>query len=81
MDISKFTERAQGFLQNAQMNALKLQHQRILPEHLLKAMLDDSEGMASNLIKASGGDAGAVKRGVEQSLEKMPKVYASGNAD
>ena len=81
MDLSKYTDRAQGFIQNAQMEALKQQHQRLLPEHLLKVLLDDPEGMALSLIKSAGGDGKAARRGVEAALEKMPKVYASGNAD
>ncbi|MDD3181873.1 MAG: ATP-dependent chaperone ClpB [Alphaproteobacteria bacterium] len=81
MDISKYTERAQGFIQNAQMEALKRQHQRLVPEHLLKAMLDDNEGMAAGLIQASGGNTKQVTQDVNAALEKIPKVYASGNAD
>jgi ATP-dependent Clp protease ATP-binding subunit ClpB len=81
MDISKYTERAQGFLQNAQMIALKMQHQRLLPEHLLKAMLDDNEGMTANLMQASGGNAKGVATDIQTALDKTPKVYASGNAD
>ncbi len=81
MDLSKYSERAQGFLQNAQMIALKRQHQRLVPEHLLLALLEDKEGMAAKLIEAAGGDAQAVRLGVEAEIEKMPKVYASGSAD
>lgn len=81
MDISKYTERAQGFLQNAQMEALKRQHQRLLPEHMLKVLMDDTDGMAAALIKATGGDAKRVKDATLAALEALPKVYASGNAD
>ena len=81
MDLSKYSQRAQGFLQNAQMEALKHQHQRLLPEHLLKTLMDDTEGMAANLIKAAGGDPKIVSAATLTALEKMPKVYASGNAD
>ena len=61
MDIQKFTERAQGFLQAASTIAIREFHQRITPEHLLKALLDDEEGAASSLIKTAGGDPKAVQ--------------------
>src|SRR3546814_10318390 len=57
MNLEKFTERAKGFLQSAQTVAIRLNHQRLAPEHLLKALLEDDQGMAAGLIKASGGDA------------------------
>jgi ATP-dependent Clp protease ATP-binding subunit ClpB len=74
MDLSKFTERSRGFVQAAQTIATRDSHQRLSPEHLLKALMDDDEGLASNLINASGGDAAAVKQAVDISLGKMPKV-------
>jgi ATP-dependent Clp protease ATP-binding subunit ClpA len=57
MNLEKFTDRAKGFLQSAQTVAIRMSHQRIGPEHLLKALLEDEQGMASGLIKAAGGDA------------------------
>ena len=57
MKLEKFTDRARGFLQSAQTVAIRLNHQRICPEHLLKALLEDSEGMAAGLIARAGGDA------------------------
>lgn len=74
MDLSKFTERSRGFVQAAQTIATRESHQRLAPEHLLKALMDDEEGLASNLITASGGDAKAVKQAVDIALGKMPKV-------
>jgi ATP-dependent Clp protease ATP-binding subunit ClpB len=74
MDLSKFTERSRGFVQAAQTIATRDSHQRLAPEHLLKALMDDEEGLASNLINASGGDAAAVKQAVDIGLGKMPKV-------
>ena len=62
MNMEKFTERSRGFLQAAQTIAIRMNHQRITPEHLLKALLEDSEGMAAGLIKASGGDAATATR-------------------
>ncbi len=78
MDLSKFTERSRGFVQAAQTIATRESHQRLAPEHLLKALMDDEEGLASNLITASGGDAAAVKQAVDLAMSKMPKV--SGEA-
>ncbi len=74
MDLSKFTERSRGFVQAAQTIATRDSHQRLAPEHILKALMDDEEGLASNLITASGGDAAAVKQAVDIALGKMPKV-------
>ena len=55
MDLEKFTERSRGFLQAAQTIAARESHQRLAPEHLLKALMDDEQGMATNLIRAAGG--------------------------
>ena len=74
MDLSKFTERSRGFVQAAQTIATRESHQRLAPEHLLKALMDDEEGLASNLINASGGNAAAVKQAVDIALGKMPRV-------
>ncbi|MGD9811386.1 MAG: ATP-dependent chaperone ClpB [Sphingobium sp.] len=78
MDLEKFTDRAKGFLQSAQTVAVRLNHQRITPEHILKALLEDKEGMAAGLIKASGGDAPAAVREVDAALAKIPSVSGSG---
>jgi ATP-dependent Clp protease ATP-binding subunit ClpB len=78
MDIEKFTERARGFLQAAQTIAIRDFHQRIGPEHLLKALLDDEEGAASGLIRTAGGDPAAARRAVEAELARQPKVQGSG---
>jgi ATP-dependent Clp protease ATP-binding subunit ClpB len=74
MDIEKFTERARGFIQSAQSVALREGHQQFTPEHLLKVLLDDEEGLAARLIKASGGNDAQVRLGVEAALKKLPKV-------
>jgi ATP-dependent Clp protease ATP-binding subunit ClpB len=78
MNLEKFTERSRGFIQAAQSIAMREDHQRILPEHLLKALMDDSEGLAANLIKAAGGDPGQVLQGADAALAKMAKV-SGGN--
>ncbi|MBX9946306.1 MAG: AAA family ATPase, partial [Reyranella sp.] len=78
MNQEKYTERMRGFLQSAQMLALREGHQRLVPDHLLKVLLDDPEGLAANLIAAAGGDSRAVHREVEASLAKQPKVEGQG---
>ena len=80
MDLSKFTERARGFIQAAQTVAIRENHQRILPEHILKALLDDDQGFASNLITRSGGDAKSVRDHVATTLSKLPKVEGVAQA-
>jgi len=74
MNLEKFTERSRGFLQAAQTIAMRESHQRLAPEHLLKALMDDEEGMASNLIRRAGGAPDRVLEAVEAALSKMPKV-------
>jgi ATP-dependent Clp protease ATP-binding subunit ClpB len=78
MNLEKFTERAKGFLQAAQTIAIREGHQRLTPEHLLKALMDDAEGMASNLIRRAGGAPERVVQAVDLALGKLPKV--SGDA-
>lgn len=74
MNLEKFTERSRGFIQAAQTIAMRESHQRLAPEHLLKALLDDDQGLAANLINASGGDAARVLQNVDIALAKMPTV-------
>jgi len=78
MNQEKYTERMRGFLQSAQMLALREGHQRFIPDHLLKVLLDDPEGLAANLIGSAGGDSRAVYRAVEANLTKQPKVEGQG---
>ena len=78
MDLTKFTERSRGFVQAAQTIAMREGHQRLMPEHILKALLDDAEGMASNLITRAGGDAAAVRLAVDLAVGKQPKVTGDG---
>jgi ATP-dependent Clp protease ATP-binding subunit ClpB len=78
MDIEKFTERARGFLQAASTIAIREYHQRITPEHLLKALLDDEEGAAAGLIRAAGGDPRMALVAAEAALAKQPKVQGAG---
>ena len=74
MNLEKFTERSRGFLQAAQTIAMRESHQQLAPEHLLKALMDDDQGMASNLISAAGGDAKRVAEAVDAAIAKLPKV-------
>jgi len=78
MNFEKYTERARGFVQSAQTMALGRGHQQFAPEHLLKVLLDDPEGMASGLINAAGGDAARALAAVDRALEAMPRV-SGGN--
>ncbi len=78
MNLEKFTDRAKGFLQSAQTVAIRMSHQRIGPEHLLKALLEDEQGMASGLIRAAGGDAAAALRETDAALAKVPAVTGGG---
>src|SRR5712675_1456953 len=74
MNFEKYTDRARGFIQAAQSLALREGHQQFAPEHLLKVLLDDEEGLAARLIKAGGGRDAAVRTATEAALKKLPKV-------
>src|SRR6056297_2515495 len=74
MNLEKFTDRARGFLQAAQTIAQREDHQKLVPEHVLKALLDDEQGMAASLIGRAGGAPERVRERLEASLDKMPKV-------
>ncbi|MGZ3268348.1 MAG: ATP-dependent chaperone ClpB [Croceibacterium sp.] len=78
MNLEKFTDRAKGFLQSAQTVAIRMNHQRITPEHLLKALLEDKEGMASGLIQRAGGNPAKAVADVDAALAKIPAVSGSG---
>ena len=78
MDQSRYTERLRGFLQAAHTIATREGHQRLAPEHLLKALLDDSEGLAANLIQNAGGDASRAANLVADSLARIPRVDGPG---
>jgi ATP-dependent Clp protease ATP-binding subunit ClpB len=78
MNMEKLTERARGFIQAAQTIAIRENHQRLAPEHLLKAFMDDEQGLASNLIRRAGGAPELVMSGLALALGKIPKV--TGNA-
>jgi len=74
MNLEKFTERSRGFLQAAQTIAMRESHQRVLPDHLLKALMDDDQGLAANLIRKAGGAPEQVNAAINASIAKLPKV-------
>ncbi len=78
MDLEKLTDRAKGFLQAAQTITVREHQQRIVPAHLLKALLDDEQGMAAGLINAAGGDGKAAQRAADALVAKIPTVTGSG---
>jgi len=78
MNLEKFTDRAKGFLQAAQTVAIRMNHQRIQPEHLLKALLEDNEGMSWGLIERAGGNPKLAVDAVDAALAKIPAVSGSG---
>ena len=74
MDLTKFTERARGFMQAAQTIALRENHQRLNPLHILKALLDDPEGFSANLILRTGGNYPLVREQIDTELDKFVKI-------
>ena len=78
MQFENFTDRARGLLQAAQTIAVRESHQQLTPHHLLKALLDDSEGLASNLMARAGGDPAVALQLSEQALGKLPQVEGEG---
>ncbi|MBW6507270.1 MAG: ATP-dependent chaperone ClpB [Rhodobacteraceae bacterium] len=74
MNMEKFTERSRGFIQAAQTISMREGHQRVLPEHLLKALMDDDQGLSANLIRAAGGAPERVTEAVNAAVAKVPKV-------
>jgi ATP-dependent Clp protease ATP-binding subunit ClpB len=78
MNIEKYTERARGFIQSAQSLAMRDGHQQFSPLHMLKVLLDDSEGLAGGLIDRAGGNSRAILKATEEALNKLPKVSGSG---
>jgi ATP-dependent Clp protease ATP-binding subunit ClpB len=78
MEFEKYTERSRGFIQSAQTLATRSSHQQLTPLHILKVLLDDKEGLASNLSAAAGGDGPKALKAVEAELEKLPRVEGGG---
>jgi len=78
MNLEKFTERARGFLQSAQTVALRNDHQRVTTDHLLKALLEDEQGLCAGLIRAAGGRVEQAVSAVDLAIGRLPKVTGSG---
>ncbi|MCP2000691.1 ATP-dependent chaperone ClpB [Nitrobacter winogradskyi] len=78
MNIEKYTERVRGFIQSAQSLAMREGHQQFTPLHILKVLLDDSEGLAGSLIDRAGGNSRAILKATQAALDKMPKVSGAG---
>ena len=78
MQFENYTDRAKGFVQAAQTIAVREGHQKFLPDHVLKALLDDEQGLAANLIQRAGGDPAAVMGTVERTLSRQPSVSGDG---
>src|SRR5271169_3155720 len=78
MNFEKYTDRARGFVESAQSLALREGHQQFAPEHLLKVLLDDPEGLAAGLIDRCGGNSRQALKAVEAALAKIPKVSGAG---
>jgi len=74
MNIEKYSERVRGFIQSAQQYALNRDHQQFTPEHVLKALIDDDEGLAASPIERAGGRPRDVEMGVDAALDAMPRV-------
>ncbi len=78
MDFEKYTDKSKQLIQAAQALALRMNHQRFMPEHLLSALMEDREHLAEKLIRACGGDAGTVAARAEDAVNAIPKVEGSG---
>jgi ATP-dependent Clp protease ATP-binding subunit ClpB len=78
MELENYTDRSKGFIQSAQTLALRKNHQRFTPEHLLSVLIDDKEGLAANLISTAGGRPTDIKAATDAALAKLPAVEGSG---
>lgn len=78
MEFEKYTERSRGMIQAAQSLALREGHQRFAPEHILKVLLDDEEGLGAGLVRAAGGNPQTIHQNVEIALARLPKVEGNG---
>ena len=78
MNFENYTDRARGFVQAAQSIAVRDGHQRFLPEHVLKALLDDPEGMSASLIQRAGGDPSVALQEIDAALARQPSVSGDG---
>jgi ATP-dependent Clp protease ATP-binding subunit ClpB len=78
MDFEKYTDKSKQIIQAAQGLALRHNHQRFMPEHLLAALMDDREHLAERLIRSCGGDAAKIAQNAKNAVNAIPKVEGSG---
>ncbi len=78
MDFDKLTEKTKSLLQAAQSLALRQSHQSLEPEHMMRAMLDDSQGIVVKLLQAAGADVPRIASDVDQAIAKLPVVDGPG---
>src|SRR6185312_8590030 len=78
MDFGQFTERARGVLQSAQMTALAGRHQHLVPEHLVTALIDEGEGLASRIVREAGGDPELLREAAQEALRQLPQAGGEG---
>ena len=78
MDFEKFTEKSRTFMQHGQTLAMRSNHQSLEPEHMMRVMLDDEDGIIPRLIEAAGGDEAKLRKEIDASLAKLPSVTGSG---
>ena len=74
MNLEKYTDRSQGFLQNAEKLASRNNNQFLVPAHLLKVILEDKEGMASNLLSQAGANPDLIRSKVDEEISALPSV-------
>ncbi|MDO8434975.1 MAG: ATP-dependent chaperone ClpB [Candidatus Binatus sp.] len=79
MAENRFTDKLQEALGRAQNAALSAHNQAVDAEHLLSALLEDDEGLASSILKLTGADRAGVRRKLEAELKKIPQVTGSGS--
>ncbi|MBL6865427.1 MAG: ATP-dependent chaperone ClpB [Rhodospirillales bacterium] len=78
MDLEKFTDRCKGFIENARILAKRLNHQQLLNEHMLQVLIEDKEGIASNLLESSGGNVNLIYNDLLSMLKRIPQVQGKG---
>ena len=79
MNVEKFTERSQGFIQSANTTAVVNDHQQLTPTHMLKVLMDDKEGLCAGLIITAEGDVKSIQADIQNAISKIPQVKGAGN--
>jgi len=78
MNFDRYSERSRSLISTAQTQAIAAGHQQLTPEHLLKALLEDEDRLAANLLSAAGGRPEQALELVDAALAKLPRVEGSG---